>query len=537
MKGRLKNRITGNIFYAIYSSMFLSIMLFIFSTCSFSLFRDFTVTSISIDENGVIGTGLTEIMIHFSEDVDPESARIAIRIDSDCKGEVSLKIDVSGNMVVLKPYIPWEPHDRFWLIVEKELQNIHGEELGEDFYRCFQSTSELFAISAELIRPRITGGTVEEFTDRFEIVFSGGVIPSSVERAFYLSPETEGYFEWTSSKSFTYHLLKKLNPNCHYTLNIEDGAQDADGFDVEVFHRNFEYYPNQPYPEIERIYASGIEIFDKLDPSSYSLEGGIYLIETSGIEKDLVLRFDFSKPVECSSFANSINVSPFVEWHESWIDERVVEIYFAEPLKPDERYHIRVRKGMEDIEGLSLLYEYYVLFSVDGENSKFLEFYAESFSDLKIEASDLELWVSGAKVNDGVQVVEVIEPSENNNEGFALCIDYDEEKIGDVSEVEVRFVVPLIFMSLSYTPVVDQRSLQDSIMLQHIAGDRSFSGSIFSFEWVGINECRVRFGEMGAGGVYHFSINGRQNGVFDSRGNYLEDDINYFFKVLLVEEL
>lgn len=535
MKNRAGNKTLRIIFCVIFLFIFLTIT-FVFSTCSLALFRDFRVTSVSIDEGGVIGTDLAEIVIYFSADVDPESARFAIRVDSDCRGEVGLKIDVSGNMVILKPNIPWEPHERFWLIVEKELQNIQGKELGEDFYRCFQSTSELFAVSAHLIRPRINGGIVEEFTDRFEIAFSEEVDPSSIERAFYLSPQTEGYFEWTSTKSFSYHLIENLNPNCHYTLKIGDGAVDVEGFDIEVFQRGFEYYPNQPYPEIERIHASGLEIFNKLDTSTYSLEGGIYLIETSGIEKDLVLRFDFSKPVERSSFANSINVSPFVEWYESWIDQRVVEIYFAEALKPEECYHIRVRKSIDDIHGLSLLYEYDVLFRVDGENSQFLRFYAENFSDFRIEAEDLELRVSGAKVNNGVQDIKILEPAENNSEGFALCIDYDDAQIGNVSEVEVRWMVPLIFVYPPNIPVIDQKSLQDSVTIQLITGNRSLSGSIFSFEWVSINECRVEIGEMGTEGVYHFSIDGGQNGVIDSRGNYLKDDVNYFFKVLLMKE-
>jgi len=509
-------------------------ILIIIFACSLDTFSNFSVVSVSITENEVIGTEKKEIEIVFTKNVDNKKAEDNIRIEKDSSGEISFKHAILGNHVIITPEEKWLPHERYWLIISKEITDIYGKEMGKDFYLSFQSTDGLLPVSAVLVSPEIFCGILTNETHSIQIAFSSDVDRNSIEREFSISPGIDGYFEWTSDSSFKYHFEDSLEKNSFYSIQISNNAKDQYGYAIKSFFREFEYYPNQEYPGLNAVILDSLEIFNAGDPSTYSIEGGYFIIGYDEAEKDLVLRIEFSKPIEKTTFKDNFQVSPFREWHEVWLDEYTIEISFEENLKIDEYYEITINKMIKDMDGLNLQNNYVINMHVNGKNSQFLEFYAEDFTHLSVNSDDVELWLGSSKIDNGVQNVLL----EKDNEGYVIKIDYDETKISaeDIPDIEVKWRVLLRFNDPIYVPVIDQKSLQDSLNFGLIFGNDSYSGSINSFNWeVGAgNECQVYTGEIGTDNVYFFSIDGGSKGVIDERQNYMEDDIKYFFKVILI---
>jgi len=509
-------------------------ILLIFTGCSLEIFSDFSVVSVSIPENGVIGTDTQEIEIVFSKSIDESSVETNTRIESDSSGEVSLSYTVSGTRLCITPDEAWAPHERYWLIIAKEIKDTFGKTMGKGFYHPFQSTQDLLPVSAVLLFPHIKDGIVTEETASFQIGFSGDVEKNSVERQFSPSPDVEGFFEWASDSSFSYHLTDALKKNSFYTLQISEDADDQDGFGIQSFRKEFEYFPNQDFPQIEAVTAGGTDIFRMAATATWTLEDGCYVAEYPEAEKDIVLRIDFSAAIDRTTFKENFEVSPFAEWHELWIDDDIVEVSFDEDLRIDEYYEIIFKKSIEDVQGLSLQNKYIINLRVNGDYSRYMKLYADYFDDLHIE--DVELWLNAVKVISGVEAVSFEAPEENNNEGYAVVIDYNAGLIqqDDVPDIEVRWNLELRFSSPAYTPEIEQLSLQDSLQFELVFGNDTLPGSIFSFQWLDTNVCKVNMRDIGAGNVYRFVLEGGNNGVVDELRNYMKEDIEYCFKVKLV---
>jgi hypothetical protein len=507
--------------------------LFFVNACSMERFEDFTVDAVSVEENGVIGTGKQSIEITFSKEVDELSADDAVRIVTDSAARVSVFRTTSGRRLVLEPELPWEPHERFWLVVSKEIKDIFGKEMGRNFTRVFQSTNELLRVSAALVRPEIARGVVRAPAGFFELVFNDGVDRESVERGFSLSPSVPGSFEWTSDRSFVFRLTESLSKNSLYTLQISDEGKDREGYPIKVFSRAFEYSPNEPSPAVETLRADGLTIFDARDPLTYRLENGAFVVEYPLAEKELRLRIDFSKPMDKTTLTENLRVVPFAGWTERWIDDRVVEIAFDERLAPGKTYVLKLGTGIKDDDGLGLRYDYFVFLTVGGPGSRFLEFYASAFGELEI-AADLT-----APSGDGTPVSTFMGTLTQSvdDDGDLLTITYRDSVLPE--DVDVTLRVTLRFLHPSHVPVIDERSLQDAVRFSHIlavdpeTGDKS--GDIGSFTWTSDDTCVLQLDGLGSGNIYSISIDGGSGGVVDEQLNFLEEDHSYYFMLALVQ--
>jgi len=514
-------------------SVFIFCLVILWSGCSLETFKEFSVSSVSIAENGEIGTGGQAIEILFTKDVDPLSVEDTLRVETALFSEVSITKSVSGNSVLMTPDQDWQPHTRFWLIVEKDIQDVYGKNMDENFYHPFQSTAEILPVSTLLVSPKVENGIVGSSVDEIVLSFNRDVDLSSVEKAFFISPETQGYFEWASNRECTYHLTEDFLKNSLYTIRITDIARDKSGYSITPFSCSFEYFPNEPLSIVSAVQADGALIYNPDDQDTYNMEGDAILVSYDGAEKNSVFRFDFSKEMDATSFRDSIRVAPFTEWHEQWVDARTVWIIFDEDLDLDGYYEISLNRSISDNDGLNLMYDYIIDIHIDGVYSRFIEFYAGGFSDLAVAVGDVELWSGGSKIDGAVEDVVL----EESTEGSVMTIDYDEGLILSPEAIEVRLKLPLRFTNPSYIPAIDEESLQDSIHLKYIFGGDVFIGGIYVFDWTGTNECIVELRDMGSGYVYGFSIRGGASGVIDDQKNYLRKDIEYFFRVSLVSGL
>ena len=517
-----------SIFRVLLSISCVFIFLFI-STCTIDTFKDFFVVSVSVSEDGVIGTEKQELKIVFSKDVDEDEAQEFIRIESS-SGEFSVRLKVSGKSVRITPEETWAPFERYWLIVSKMMKDAYGKEMGKDFYYTFRSTDELIPVSAVLVWPEIIRGIVESEVYDISIAFSSDVDRNSVEREFSLSPAEHGYFEWTSDRSFLFHLTRGLEKNQFYTLRISGDAKDQNSFGIKSFMREFEYWPNQEYPEIHVILAGDSEIFNAEDPVSFNLEEGNFIIEYPEAEKDMVLRIDFSTSIDKSTFKDNFFISPYGEWHEEWISGEIVKVVFDENLALNEHYEITINKGIKDEAGLGLLYGYKIYAYINGENSQYILFYADNFLFLEIDA--VLTGDSGIIAPENYQI-----DKDRDDEGYFIEIMYTDATVPE--DIEIEFIITLRFTHPYYTPVLDESSLQDSTVFKHIFGDGGDAVNIGLFDWEagGKNECQVHISGIGNNNIYCFSINGGKGGVTDEQENYMENDVEHYFKVKLIQNI
>jgi len=526
--------------------LFIFISIFPFS-CSFDVFEDFCVVSVSVKRNGVIGTGKQAITVTFSKDIDQDNnqdndqgndqgnAEDNIRIETDSNAQVSIRHDVSNNIVVIEPESSWSPHERFWLIVSKEIEDVYGKQMSRDFYLPFQSTLDLSMAYALISSPEIVNGIVTTEVDSIDIVFNSEVDKQSVQRAFSINPSVNGYFKWTSDSSFSYKLNEKLKKNSFYSVQISDNAEDIYGYRIKSFVRDFEYFPNEEYPVVQKAFAGSSEIFSIIDPLTYTIEDGCFIVGYDEAEKDVIVRFEFSKAINKSMIKDNFEVSPFAEWRELWLDESTLEIFFEENLKIDEYYELKLKRTIQDTFGLNLQNDYLFNLHINGENSKFIEFYAANFTDLDIDLDGVELWLDGSKIDNGVQNVLL----EKDDEGYVIKIDYNKLSINqvDLPNIEVRLRIPLKFINQSpiSIPVLDKNSLQDSVNFGIVFGNNSYAGNIQSFNWNTQNECDLDINELTGNNIYFLKINGGINGVIDEEENYMKEDIDYYFKLELVQ--
>jgi len=497
-------------------------------SCMLDTFKNFSILSVSVPENGVIGTELQKIEIIFSKDIYEEGADEFVRIESS-SGEISVHVEVSDNSLIVYPEERWSPYERYWLIVSRHIKDTFGKELGVDFYHPFQSTEGLIPVSAALVYPEIVNGIVESEISEISIIFQSDVDKNSVEREFFLLPAAAGYFEWTSDRAFRYHLLENLQKNCLYTINISENAKDNYGYDIKSFKREFEYCPNQEYPEIQMIFIDGIDIFDSGNYNSYILEEGVFVVQYYEAEKDLALRIDFSSAIDKSTFSSNFQVTPFVSWYDEWISDNTVVITFKDDLLLNELYEININKGIEDESRIGLQYKYLIILHINGENSKFIQFYADDFQLLDISAI-----LSNAS---GIISPENYTLSKNTDyEGSFIEIEYYNST--EPEDIDIELIISLRFTHPHYIPALNTASAQDSCEFYHVFGEGGIIAGIADFNWNtgSMNECRIHIPGVKTDNIYCFSIQGGKNGIIDELNNYLEDDIEFYFKVKLIQE-
>jgi hypothetical protein len=523
------------------------LFLFFLASCSLKALSDFAVVSVSVEENGVIGTGRREIEIVFSKEVREEDAGEKIRVESDSSSEVALRHRVKGARVTIEPESDWEPHERYWLVVEKNLKDVHGKEMGREFCLPFQSTEELIPVSAALAVPEARGGVVAAETAFIRVVFSAGVERSSVERAFSLAPSVDGSFEWESDRELVFRFSGRLRSNGFYTVAVAGGARDLRGHAVKPFSRSFEYFPNREYPAVERITAGGEDIFDRSDTSTFTLQDGTYVVEFPNAEKDLAIVVYFSgasAPIDRSTFGEGVRVSPFSDWREEWLDDYTVRITFEERLTLGGEYEVLLTRQIEGVDGLSARYELLVELKVNGAGSRFLEFYAGDCASLDVGAR--------LRVPDGPNPPAVVEVEKSSivtgTDAYGPYILIPYTGTADIMDIGVELLIDLVFaysgppgvspgtgQAAPGVPALDRMSLQDSVSFRAVFGDNPHRGGVGSIDWPEFetHRCVARIVDAGSGNVYRFSVEGGGGGAVDDLGNYMADDVELYFKLIV----
>jgi uncharacterized protein YfaS (alpha-2-macroglobulin family) len=140
----------------------------------------------------------------------------------------------------------------------------------------FDSTSFNFVAPPpiSLVEPRINGNPVSVGFSPIKITFETEVNRSSAERAFSITPQVSGRFEWSKSKDSTFNNVLSFYPNkllqytTDYMIQIDTGLTDAKGTPLllepytSTFRTSYEYWASAEDASFG--YGSKIQIVDVL---------------------------------------------------------------------------------------------------------------------------------------------------------------------------------------------------------------------------------------------------------------------------------
>ncbi|MFW6180439.1 MAG: hypothetical protein ACOC8N_01725, partial [Spirochaetota bacterium] len=458
--------------------------------CTLEVLSDFAVEAVSVPEEGVVGTGREPLVIRFSKEADPREVDRHVRVEREDAVEVATVRECRGREVTVTPDREWEPHRRFWLIVDGALPDIHGKTMGRGFARSFRSTDRDAPVSAVLIAPRIIDGVVAGETGELELSFSAPVDSDSVERELSLSPPVAGFFQWPTGSSCVYHLTGAMARNRFYTLSLSGDARDAAGNPIRPFIREFEYFPNQAYPRVTRVLdGRGDLVFDPAAPGTFVLEGDRYVIPLPLAEKDLSLRVEFSSSMDTAGFADGVRISPFAEWEAVWLSGSSVRIGFPSELTLDGRYQVSMDRGLEDAGSLPTQHTYLFDLNIRGPDSRPLEWTAGDFTGLEVDA----------ELTSGGSVLPAGPPSlETGPAGLCIRIAYGGDADPEQVQAELTFHLEFLRAGFPDHPLdLDQKSLQDAFSVSALFGS---APAVERFTWTAANRCGVtcsRFAHLG----------------------------------------
>ncbi len=522
----------GIIHLPLFKIILVIILLLIFSIlggCSIEGLKSFEIESVNLDSDAVIGTNKSSIEVLFNKKIDEQKAYGKVRVEEEGGDQVSIDINISDKRLIVTPIERWQPHRRYWLVVDKDIEDIYGKKMERNYHLSFRSTKELLPVSALIVDPVIENNKVNGDIEYLEIAFSGEVNRASVERAFSIAPVVEGRFSWFSGDNFLYIFNKPLSKNSTYTVTITDEGLDFENFPLKSFSKTFEYCPNTQYPEINLIMIDGITVFDRNEPDTYLIEDDCYLIQAGSIEKDAVFRVVFSTDVDKSSFESGFEITPTADWSILWIDNRTVDVSFSQNLKLEEFYRLKFGKNIKGVDGLLFQHSYQLEVEINAQFSRFLNFYAGDFTDLAIDA---DLDSEGTTINNtGISIGE-------DSDGYFVKINYNDTALPE--EIDVSLLFTLRFLNDSYSPVIRKNTLQDSVNFSFVLGTNSATssktGNIDGYNWQTDNECVLHVGELATDNIYRLNLLGGENGVEDIYDNYLEDDVDYYFRLILEQD-
>lgn len=167
-------------------------------------------------------------------------------------------------------------------------------------------------------------------TSSIEVVFSEPVVPESAQAAFSLQPSVAGNFSW-SGAVMVFTPERQLPIDFRFVVEVAAGIRDTAGNTSE-----------NPGPRFE-----------------FTTVGRPELVETrpvdgttdAPLDAPIVLRF--SRLMDTASVEAALSIEPGFVRDLRWAGERL-EIVPEEPLAPDQRYELTLRRSAADIAGVTL---------------------------------------------------------------------------------------------------------------------------------------------------------------------------------------
>lgn len=418
------------------------------------------------------------IKIYFSEKMDKTSTEAAFSIDPQIEGVLTWE---GEDVLVFQPSKRMETGKRYTVKIASSAMDLAGNRLSHDFsFRFYTSTSQ--------VAPRVVsispadGESVLDLRRKIEIVFSRSMDRRTTELAFSISPQVEGTFSWSDSKTLVFTPAQDYSPSVLYTIKIASSACDTEGFAMGVdFTSSFFTGVDTQPPKVLGVFTFG-------DPSKT-----YWTNPQEGLEKDISIAVEFSEPMDVATTQEAFSLTPEVPGYFEWIYTDGVYMVFhpTEKFATQGRYVLKISNVATDKAGFKIEKEFTINFVVNGPHSVYLN-------------------CESAIGEDGLNL-----------------------STTDVNQIDMVSTVPAdeYAVTFAFSAPVDVNSFQNSIGIEYIGGPvdySSYTGTIKSFDWsMDKTQVTVTFADLHVENYYRISIQGGEEGVTDQNENPLKESLDY----------
>ena len=170
----------------------------------------------------------TPIEITFSREIDPATAKAAVRVEPAVKG----KIVVEGRTLKFEPETQLEPGGMYKLLISTDLKSKHGTPLSHPLYLFFQSRSNL---RVSKVSPAPNSKTVDPKSP-ITIVFNKPIVPlttleenQKLPSPITIEPPVKGEGRWINTSVYRFVPSEMMDAGATYVVTVNPKLKDTTG--------------------------------------------------------------------------------------------------------------------------------------------------------------------------------------------------------------------------------------------------------------------------------------------------------------------
>lgn len=415
----------------------------------------------------------------------------------------------SDSSFIYTPTVPMSKNGRYAIGLTRSIRDSDGNTMDSDFISEFYVGSDFTTPFITSSIPESSPGALTSVPVNQSIVlnFTKSMNRESVEKNFSISPNVSGYFVWSectaglSHSRLEYVLLAEMEYGKLYTFTVSQSAEDSAGNRMNRDYRvNFITGNDFTPPSIEKIY-------DFSDPSSEWDPAQL----NNGISKNVTIGMEFTEAMDRQSVERAFSIIPQVQGNFIWNGDSV-EFKPSRNLNPETRYQISVDTSAKNINGLKLSSKYTVEIITDNPDSLYVKPGAVRGSNHDGDFIDLpSAWP---------RIIDM--GGDPANTSYYLEIGFfSDSTLSDPAEMTKYSIYDNLLIE-TFKSAADSSGLHDSARIGNV-------------EWVSGNTARIRIDGMTNKGtqvpaLYRLTVAGGENGVTDTKKNYMENDFVIEFR-------
>lgn len=356
-------------------------------SCNIILLISFTITScnyfVDIDPPEIISITPANrsvvledrpvICVEFSESMDRPKTEEAFLISGEHQPKGHFRWD--NNKLYFDLIENCKDATVYTIIIRSSAEDIHGNNLKEDFTSTFSTDIDLIKPEAVSIQPA-DGERISDIFSPLIVQFSEAVRLDSVKKGFIVTPYVVGDITLQNDNStLVFTPYTNFIHGTTYTITLSTDIVDIAG--------------NHLLKEYKSIFICGTDFIaptlnpESMEPPDYSVgcfahyTGTTVRLQpfttTEGIDKNTHILIRFSKAMQRIDTNESISISPSCNAAFSWEDDHTLRIIPSSPLNLMQTYVLTVTSQAKDIAGNALDQVYNFPFKIYSEYSQPIE--------------------------------------------------------------------------------------------------------------------------------------------------------------------
>ncbi len=476
-------------------------LLLLCTIVSCSQFETLEITAYSPGNHAYGVEENTPVFIEFNNDVE--------------KSDIESNFVLAGDSGRMEGQFNWASEKKFFFVpreilrrgnrytmeLPRTVRDTKGNRMEEQFLSEFYVGSDLERPSVSSSEPAYVEGGADNISttlDRIIVRFSEPMNTMKTERAFSLSPDVSGYFEWTDNNAtMIYHLTSELEYGTLYTVSVSTAAEDNAGNSmVQAYRMVFLTGSDFQCPEILGIFDASI-----VPPPFWDRN-----VITS-VSRTMAIAVSFSEAMDRTATESAFSLTPGVSGAFTWntASDRM-EFTPDKPLAEDSVYTVRISSSAKDLNGRRLNNDYDLSIRTSAENSLYIAPGTVTGSN---DGSDFTPLFAGSPATWPVDI----------NLGTPVSgSDYD-------------YYFKIRFKRGTTEPIaMEQYSIFDNLLPPEGFGAPS-EPIIKDITWnTGAAELTIVLSRLNKNILYRFTITGGEYGIMDEYGNTMKENFVFEFK-------